>query len=83
MNNTTVNLVHDDKIVNLCNTYGVENPQWGEKVVILDPGTPVGLAGRPWLRKYFAEFDWKIEDMVVIKCFDLEELTKGTRVHLG
>ena len=30
--------------------------------MILDPGTPVSLVGRPWLSKYLAEFDSKIEE---------------------
>ena len=43
--------------VNFCDTFVVENIQRGENVMILDPGAPMSLAGRPWLEKYLAEFD--------------------------
>ena len=55
--NVVVNLVHDDLVVNLWNNYVVENTQEGEKVMILDLGDPMSLAGRPWLEKYLVEFD--------------------------
>ena len=69
VNNTTVNLVHDDTIANLCDTYEVENTKRGEKVMILDHGAPVSLAGRPWLNKYLAEIVFTIEDMVSTSCY--------------
>ena len=55
-----VNLVHKDTLVNLCKRYAVENTTRGEKVMILNPGAPVTLAGRLWLEKYLFEFDYKI-----------------------
>ena len=39
--------------------------------MILDPGAPVSLVGRPWLSKYLAEFDLKIEDMESSACFQV------------
>ena len=44
---TAVNIVHDDMVVNLCDTYAVENIQRGEKVMIFDPRATVNLAGWP------------------------------------
>ena len=85
VNNTTVNLVHDDTIVNLCDTYEVENTQRGEKVMILDPGAPVSLAWRPWLSKYLAEFGCKIKDIVSLCCpqvFKLGEIDKSHKSKL-
>ena len=38
---------------------------------ILDPGAPVSLAGRPWLSKYLAEFDLKIE---ILKSSDFHQV---------
>ena len=35
--------------------------------MILDPGTPISLAGRPSLSKYLAEYDYNIEDMSVTR----------------
>ena len=46
MDNTSVNLVHEDTVVNICDTYGVENTKRGEHIMVLDPGTPVSLARR-------------------------------------
>ena len=60
MDNTNVNLVHEETIVNLCDVYRVENTQGGEHVMILDPGAPVSLVGRLWLSKYLVEFYYKI-----------------------
>ena len=39
--------------------------------MILDPGGPVSLVGRPWLSKYLVEFDYKIEDMVSSECYQV------------
>ena len=47
-------------VVNLSYTYVVENTLRGEQVKILDPGVPLSLAGRPWLEKYLAEFDYNL-----------------------
>ena len=44
-------------VVNLCDTYGVENTQRGEHIMVLDPGAPMSLAGRSWLSKYLLELD--------------------------
>ena len=68
---TAVNLVHKDMVWNLCDTYAVKNTQRGEKVMILDPGAPMSLAGRPWLSKYLEEFDCTIEDMVSLSCYQV------------
>ena len=67
--NVALNLVHEDLVVNLCDNYMVENTQCGEKVMILDPGAPMSLAGSPWLEKYLAEFDLEIENMESTACF--------------
>ena len=59
--------------------YAVENTMGGGQVMILDPGAPMSLAGRPWLERYLAKFDYKIKDrslQSVIKCFNLGELTR-------
>ena len=75
MDNASINLKHEDTIVNLCDKYGVDNTQREEYVMILDPGAPVSLAGRPWFSKYITEFDLKIEDMKSSDWkFDLEVL---------
>ena len=58
-------------MVNLFGTYRVENTQVGEKFMILDPGSLVGLAGGPWLCKSLAEFDHKIEDMISSACYQV------------
>ena len=71
IDNVAVNLVYDDMIVNLCDNYLVENTQGGEKVMILDPEAPMSVAGRHWLEKYLADFDYKIEDMVSSKCYQV------------
>ena len=63
-----VNLVHEDSVVNLFDNYHIQR---GEKVMILDPGAPMSLAGKPWLEKYLADFDYKIEDMVSSKCYQV------------
>ena len=39
--------------------------------MILDPGAPMSLVGRPYLSKYMAEFDLKIEDMESSACFQV------------
>ena len=39
--------------------------------MLLDPGSPVSLVGRPWLSKYLAEFDYRIEDMVSSECYQV------------
>ena len=64
LDNTSINLVHEDTVVNLCDIYGVENTKRGEDIMVLDPGASVSLAGSSWLSKYLSEFDYKIEDMV-------------------
>ena len=69
MANATVNLVYEEKVVNLCDIYAVSNTRREEKVTILDPGAPMSLAGRPWLEKYLAEFDYKIEDKDSSVCY--------------
>ena len=66
-----VNLVPKETVVNLCDTYEVENRQGGEHVMIIDSGAPMSLAGRLWLSKYLAEFDYKIEDMVFSACYQV------------
>ena len=68
MDNTNVILVHKETIVNLCDTYRVYITQGGEHAMILDPGAPVSLVGIPWLCKFLAEFDYKIEDLVSSEC---------------
>ena len=57
--------------MNLCNTYVVENTLRGEQVMILDPGAPMSLVGRPWIEEYLAEFDYMIKDMVSSKCYQV------------
>ena len=71
MDNTSINLVHEDVAVNLCGTYGVENTQRGEHIMVLELGAPVSLAGRSWLSKYLLEFEYKIEDMVSSDCYQV------------
>ena len=63
-----VNHLQEDTVVNLCETYAVENTTRGEKVMILDPGVPITLAGRPWLEKCLAEFDHTITNLVSSEC---------------
>lgn len=41
LDNTSINLVYEDTVVKLCDTYVVENKQRGEYVMILDPGAPM------------------------------------------
>ena len=60
VDNIIVNLIHEETVVNLCDTYRVENTQVEEHVMILDPSALINLAGWPWLSKYMAEFDYKI-----------------------
>ena len=48
IDNLVVNLVPDYLVANLCDNYTVENTQGGKKVMILDPGACMSLAGRPW-----------------------------------
>jgi len=38
---------------------------------MFEPGAPMSLAGRPWLERYLAEFDYMIEDMVSSECYKL------------
>ena len=64
-------MVQEETVRNLCNTYVDENILRGEQVMILDHGAPMSLAGRSWLEKYLAEFDYMIEDMVSLKCYDV------------
>ena len=61
--------MHEDTVVNLCYTDGVENTQRGKNIMVLDPGAPVRLARRSWLSKYLSEFEYKIEDMVSSECY--------------
>ena len=42
--------------------------------MILDPGSPMSFTGRPWLEKYVADFDYKIEDMVSSDCYQVFRL---------
>lgn len=58
-------------VVNLCDTYKVENTQGEEHVMILDPSALMNLAGRLWSSIYMAEFDYKIEDMVSSACYQV------------
>ena len=44
--------------------------------MILDSGTPVSLAGRPWLNRYLEEFDCMIEDMVSLSCYQVFRFDK-------
>ena len=71
VDSTRWTIVHEEIIVNLCNMHRVENTQGGEHVMILDPGASKSLIGRPWLSKYLAEFDYKIEDMVSSECYQI------------
>ena len=71
IHNVVVNLVHKEMVVNMCDTYAVENTQRGEKVMILDPGAPMSLAGRPRLEKYWDDFDYNIEDMISSECYQV------------
>ena len=60
IDNVAVMLVQEETVVNLCNTYMLENNLRGEQVIVLDPEAPISLAGRPWLEKYLAEFDYNL-----------------------
>ena len=53
-----MNLAKKDTEVNLCDIYTVEKVPEGEKVMILDVGSPVSLAGRSWVQKYLREFGY-------------------------
>ena len=68
VDNDAINMVQEETVVNLCNTYVVENTLRGEQVMILDLGAPMSLVGRPWLEKYFAEMNYKIEELVSYEC---------------
>ena len=68
---TEVNLVHEDIVVNLFDTYVVYNTHRGEKIIILDPGAPLSLAGRPWLDLYLQEFDYTVVYMVSLSCYQV------------
>ena len=46
---TALNIVQDNMILNLCDTFAVNNTYRGEQNMIMDPGAPVSLAGRSWL----------------------------------
>ena len=50
IDNVSVNVIHEGMVVNLCDLYAVGNTQRGEKVIILDPGAPMSLARRPWIK---------------------------------
>ena len=52
LDDTSINLVYKDTVVNLFDTYWLENTQKGEHFMIFDPGIPVSLAQRSWLSKY-------------------------------
>lgn len=52
---TAVILEHKDMVGNMCDTYAVESTQREDKVMILDPGAPVTLAGRPCLSKHLKD----------------------------
>ena len=71
IDNMNVNLVHEERIMNLCDKYEVENTQGGDHMMMLDPGAPVSLAERPWLSKYLAVFDFKIEYTVPSACYQV------------
>ena len=66
-----VNLAKKETEVNLCEIYAMEKVPEGEKVMILDVGAPVSLAGRSWVQKYLREFGYEIEDMVSSKCYQV------------
>ena len=63
-----MNLVQEDMIVNLCDTFIVNNTQ---QVMILDPRVPISLAGKPWLDQYLKELDLTIEDLVSSSCYQV------------
>ena len=46
MSYTAVYLVLEGMVVKLCDTYAVEKTQRGEKVIILDSGAQISLAGK-------------------------------------
>ena len=66
---TVVNLVQEDIIVNLCDTFVVNKTHRGDKVMILDPWAHVSLAEKPCLDQYLKEFDLMIKDMVSSSCY--------------
>ena len=68
---TAVNLIHKDMVVNLYDAYAVEKIQREEKIMILDLGALVSLAGRPWLSMHLEKFDCTIEDMVSLSCYQV------------
>ena len=69
--------------MNLCNTYAVENTLRGGQVMILDPGAPMSLARRPWSERYLADFDYKIEDMVSSKCYQVFKFCGIDKMHVS
>ena len=64
-------LAMKDTEVNLCEIYATEKVPEGEKVMILDVGAPVSLVGRSLVQKYLREFGYEIEDMVSLKCYQV------------
>merc|ERR1712240_298679 len=64
------------KAVNLCeSTSTVEDmiinytyTDQGRKMMILDIGAPVSVAGIPWMKQYLEEFDLGIENMKSESC---------------
>ena len=55
-----MNLANKETEVNLCEIYAVKKVPKGEKVMILDVGVPVSLAGMSWVQKYLREFGYEI-----------------------
>ena len=42
--------------------------EFGKQMMILDIGSPVSLAGIPWMTQYLQEFGLTIEQLNSIKC---------------
>ena len=70
-------------VVNLCDTYTVDDTLRGEKVMILDPGAPMSLAGRPGLEEYLAEFFYKIKEMYSSKYHQVFRLRGIDKRHVS
>ena len=51
--------------------------------MILDLGAPMCLDRRPWLEKYLAEFDYKIEDMISSKCYQVFRFREMDKRHIS
>ena len=62
--NVLVNLVQNEMIMNLCDSFAMNNTYKRKQVMILNPGAPLSLAGRPWLDQYLKEFDLTIKDIM-------------------